>query len=144
MSTFILTKRLPGTIYRSLRSPFTRSRAFTSSIKMSTTLNSNTISKITEKEKELTGQDNPVKGGPTAQAQKHAGEQLSSDQISDITKGEKKITGMDRPVQGGPTSQAQSMADQVRSSCSNPTLLVDTHVPPVSIDHQQRYSHRHP
>ena len=36
---------------------------------MSTILNSENISKITEKEKELTGEARPVKGGPTAQAQ---------------------------------------------------------------------------
>ena len=58
---------------------------------------------------EITGQVNPVKGGPTAQAQKHVGEQLNSQNISDITKGEKKITGQDQPVKDGPTSAAQSM-----------------------------------
>ena len=77
---------------------------------MSTTLDSNTISKITEKEKELTGKGGPVKGGPTAQAQKHVGEELSSNNISDITKGEQKVTGESRTVQGGPAGMAQSMA----------------------------------
>lgn len=76
------------------------------------TLNSDTISKITEKEKELTGRQDAVKGGPTAQAQKHAGETLNSQTISDITKGEKAITGGER-VAGGPTSAAQSMASKV-------------------------------
>ncbi|KAK4939710.1 hypothetical protein LTR10_020100 [Elasticomyces elasticus] len=71
------------------------------------TLDSNTISAITEKEKQLTGSDEPAKGGPTAQAQKHAGEPLSSNTISAITQGEKNITG-DR-VAGGPTATAQSI-----------------------------------
>ncbi|KAI1629886.1 hypothetical protein EDD37DRAFT_74002 [Exophiala viscosa] len=70
-------------------------------------LDSNTISAITEKEKQLTGSDEPAKGGPTAQAQKHAGEPLNSNTISSITQGEKKIAG-DR-VAGGPTAAAQSI-----------------------------------
>ena len=65
------------------------------------------ISAITEAEKGLTGSDNPVKGGPTAQAQKHAGEDIKSENLHDITEGEKKITGGER-VKGGPTAQAQS------------------------------------
>lgn len=52
------------------------------------------------------GTDAPVKGGPTAQAQKHAGETISSQTLHDITEGEKKIAG-DR-VKGGPTATAQS------------------------------------
>lgn len=66
----------------------------------SSKVDSATMSKITEKEKEITGLDGPVKGGPTAQAQKHANQDLSSEVISDITQGEKKITGGER-VQGG-------------------------------------------
>ena len=88
---------------------------------MAAQANSETISKITEKEKEITGQAQPVKGGPTAQAQKHAGEDLNSAVISDITAGEKEITGGER-VKGGPTSAAQSMASQVCNSSSS--LLV--------------------
>lgn len=73
---------------------------------MSTKLDAENISKITQKEKEVTRQEQPVKGGPTAQAQKHAGEGLGSKTISAITKGEKNITGGER-VKGGPTSTAQ-------------------------------------
>jgi hypothetical protein len=69
-------------------------------------LDSSTISAITAAERELTGKAQPVKGGPTAQAQKHAGESITSEALSDITAGEKKVAG-DR-VQGGPTATAQS------------------------------------
>lgn len=41
------------------------------------TLNSENISKITDAEKEITNQDQPVKGGPTAQAQSHAGQTIN-------------------------------------------------------------------
>lgn len=67
------------------------------------------MSKMTEEEKKITGQDNPVKGGPTAQAQKHANQPLTSEVIHDITKGEEKITGDPNPTQSGPTSTAQSI-----------------------------------
>ncbi|KAK7185101.1 hypothetical protein DPSP01_012446 [Paraphaeosphaeria sporulosa] len=70
-------------------------------------LDSETISKITEKEKQITGQDDPVRRGPTAQAQKHFGEPITSEALHDITEGEKNITGGER-VKGGPTSAAQS------------------------------------
>jgi hypothetical protein len=70
-------------------------------------LDRETISKITEKEKKITGQDDPVRGGPTAQAQKHTGEPITGQALHDITEGEKKITGGER-VKGGPTSTAQS------------------------------------
>ena len=90
---------------------------------MAAQANSETISKITEKEKEITSRAQPVKGGPTAQAQKHAGEDLSSAVISDITAGEKAITGGGR-VKGGPTSAAQRMASQVRP------LFALSHSPP--------------
>ncbi|KAF2712996.1 hypothetical protein K504DRAFT_449768 [Pleomassaria siparia CBS 279.74] len=75
--------------------------------KPSGTLDSETISKITEKEKNITGQENAVKGGPTAKAQQHAGEPITSQALHDITEGEKKITGGER-IKGGPTSAAQS------------------------------------
>lgn len=55
----------------------------------------------------MTGSDQPVPGGPTAQAQKHVGENIGSDNLSDITAGEKSITDGER-VKGGPTSTAQS------------------------------------
>ena len=71
------------------------------------TLDSSTISKITDAEKTITHQDQPVKGGPTAKSQSHAGEPITSEALHDITEGEKKITGGER-VKGGPTSTAQS------------------------------------
>ena len=71
------------------------------------TLDSVTLARITEAEKELSGQDRPVKGGPTAKAQSHVGESITSEVLSDITAGEKKITGGER-IKGGPTATAQS------------------------------------
>ena len=91
--------------------------SFHTSVKMaSNKLNSDTISDITAREKMITGQDDPVKGGPTAQAQKHAKETVNPDAVSDITQGERKITGAEGPIQGGPAAVAQSMATQVRHS----------------------------
>ncbi|QDS70457.1 hypothetical protein FKW77_009920 [Venturia effusa] len=78
------------------------------------TLDADTISKITEKEKQITGSDEPVKGGPTAQAQKHANQPITSEALHDITEGEKKITGGER-LKGGPTSAAQSELGKSRS-----------------------------
>ncbi|KAK5937561.1 hypothetical protein PMZ80_010181 [Knufia obscura] len=75
---------------------------------MAANLNSENISKVTDAEKKLTGSENPVKGGPTAQAQSHAGEPINSQTLHDITEGEKKITGGER-VAGGPTATAQSI-----------------------------------
>jgi hypothetical protein len=77
-------------------------------------LDSSTMRTITEKEKEITGQDGPVPGGPTAKAQQHAGEPITSEALHDITEGEKKITGGER-VKGGPTSAAQSELGKSRS-----------------------------
>ncbi|KAL5113924.1 hypothetical protein ACEQ8H_008207 [Pleosporales sp. CAS-2024a] len=77
-------------------------------------LDSDTLSKITEKEKQLTGEDGPVPGGPTAKAQAHANEPITSQALHDITEGEKKITGGER-VKGGPTSAAQSELGKSRS-----------------------------
>lgn len=79
-------------------------------------LDSETISRITEAEKELTGQPRPVKGGPTAQAQKHVGEKINSDNLHDITEGEKRVTATDHAVKGGPTSTAQSELGKSRAS----------------------------
>jgi hypothetical protein len=70
-------------------------------------LDSETMATITEREREITGSETPVRGGPTAAAQKHAGEKIGSGVLSEITKGEKKVTGGER-VKGGPTSAAQS------------------------------------
>ena len=71
------------------------------------TLDSSTISKITDAEKKITGQDEPIKSGPTAKAQSHSGEPITSQALHDITEGEKKVTGGER-VSGGPTATAQS------------------------------------
>lgn len=99
-------------------------RAFNSQSRLgiSANLDSDTISKITQKEREITGSDGPVKGGPTAEAQKHAGQPINSQSLRDIAKGEKKITGEDGPVRGGPTSVAQSHVGKV--SCAAHCLLV--------------------
>ena len=78
-------------------------------------LNSENISKITDAEKKITGSDNPVRDGPTAQAQKHANETINRDTLHNITEGEKKITGDQRPVAGGPTAVAQSELAKSRS-----------------------------
>ena len=69
---------------------------------------------MTDAEKSITNSDGPVQGGPTAQAQKHVGENISSEALHDITEGEKKITGGER-VKGGPTSTAQSELAKSRS-----------------------------
>lgn len=79
-------------------------------------LDSESISRINQAEKELTGQPRPVKGGPTAQAQKHAGEPINSQNLHDITEGEKLVTGADAAVKGGPTATAQSELGKSRVS----------------------------
>lgn len=78
------------------------------------TLDSETISRITRAETELTGRAEPAGGGPTAQAQRHAGEPIGSANLHDITEGEKKVTGGER-VRGGPTATAQSELAKSRS-----------------------------
>ncbi|KAK6349459.1 hypothetical protein TWF696_005743 [Orbilia brochopaga] len=76
---------------------------------MSSRIDSSTVSKITQAEKDLTGLDGPVAGGPTARAQQHVGEAITASVLHDITEGEKSVT-MDGsgPVKGGPTAVAQS------------------------------------
>lgn len=118
MSRRILTKanilRLAITPAPRVQNRLLNSNLHTSSTKMaSNKLNSETISNITGLEKEVTGKDQPVKGGPTAQAQKHAGETANSSAVSDITRGEQKITGAEGPLKGGPAAMAQSMATSV-------------------------------
>lgn len=78
------------------------------------TLDSATLHKITEAEKKLTGQNRPVKDGPTAHAQSHANEPITSQALHDITVGEKKVTGGER-VKGGPTATAQSELSKSRA-----------------------------
>lgn len=97
--------------FLALRVRITHSRL--SSRTMSSTVDSDLMSKMTEEEKKITGQNNPVRGGPTAQAQSHANQPLSAEVIHDITKGEEKITGNPSPVKGGPTSTAQSILTKV-------------------------------
>lgn len=80
------------------------------------TLDSQTISEITHKENELTGQPEPAKEGPTAQAQKHASDKLSAQRVSEIAKGEETITRKGGPVPGGPAAFAQSEAAQARNA----------------------------
>jgi hypothetical protein len=87
---------------------------------MAANLNSENISKTTQKEKEITGQDGPVRGGSTAQAQRHAGQPINSQTLHDITKGEKEITGGER-IKGGPTAEAQSILTKVDSRCMDST-----------------------
>ena len=77
-------------------------------------LDSATISAINEAEAELTGNKQPMAGGPTSQAQSHAGEEINSQNLHDITEGEKKVTGGER-VAGGPTATAQSELSKSRS-----------------------------
>lgn len=77
-------------------------------------MDADTVSNITSAEKNITGQDDPVQGGPTAQAQKHTGEQINSQVLHDITEGEKKITE-EAPIKGGPTATAQSELGQSRN-----------------------------
>lgn len=83
---------------------------------MASKVDSDLMSKMTAEEKKITGQANPVKGGPTAQAQKHVNQPLSSEVVSDITKGEEKITGNPNPKEGGPASTVQSILTNVRSA----------------------------
>jgi len=80
-------------------------------------LNSNTISDITQKEKELTGQDAPVKGGAAAAAMSNANKPLTGDVVSDITRGEQNTHGGGGPIAGGAAATAQSIASKVRVSC---------------------------
>ncbi len=77
-------------------------------------LDSSTLSKITDAEKKITGDDQPARRGPTARAQQHTAEPITSEALHDITEGEKKVTGGDR-VKGGPTSTAQSELGKSRS-----------------------------
>lgn len=81
-------------------------------------LDPQTISEITHKESEaLTGQPQPVRGGPAAQAQAHANADLTARRVSDIAKGEHAVTGgQGGPVAGGPAAFAQSEAANARNA----------------------------
>lgn len=76
-------------------------------------LNPNTISAITEREKHITGEDGPVADGPTAHAQKYAGQPLTQAIISDIMKSEQTLTGLTGPISGGPAALLQKIFDAV-------------------------------
>ncbi|RYP52064.1 hypothetical protein DL768_002747 [Monosporascus sp. mg162] len=73
------------------------------------TLDGPTISNITDKEKQITGEARPVKGGPTAQAQKHTGETITDATVSAIAGGENTITHEDAPRADGPTAFVESL-----------------------------------
>ncbi|KAI4630202.1 hypothetical protein J4E80_001135 [Alternaria sp. BMP 0032] len=96
-------------------------RAFTTSRIMSVKVDSNFISQITAAEKKITGKDEPHKGGPTAKAQQHVGQNLTAQVIHDITEGEKVLTGSDEVMKGGPTSIAQSALTSGSASSNNST-----------------------
>lgn len=69
------------------------------------------VSDITCKEKQLTGENYPVKGGPTAQAQKHFGDEVDGRIVADVTKAKRKISDHpEGPVKGGPAALVQSVA----------------------------------
>lgn len=73
------------------------------------TLDGPTISNIAKKEKEITGKPRPVKGGPTAQAQKHSGEPITGETVAAVADGEKKVTGGSGPRAGGPAAWVQGL-----------------------------------
>jgi hypothetical protein len=64
-------------------------RSFSLTATMAIKVDASFISQITAAEKQLTGSDEPVKGGPTAMAQKHVGQNLTAHVVHDITAGEK-------------------------------------------------------
>jgi hypothetical protein len=64
-------------------------RPFSITAAMAAKVDASFISQITAAEKQLTGTDEPVKGGPTAMAQKHVGQNLTAQVVHDITEGEK-------------------------------------------------------
>ena len=78
-------------------------------------LDAGIVSKIAAAEENITHEAaNVVAGGPTAMAQKHAGEQIDGKVLQDIAEGEKQITGENCPVAGGPTAVAQSELSKSR------------------------------
>lgn len=125
------SRTIQSTSLRSQKSSFHTSPPFNMANR---TLESDVISEITQKEKNLTGQADPVKGGPTAQAQSHVHEKLSDGSVvSDIAKGEEAITHNGAPVPGGPAAAAQSHAAQARNEVSR------AHVCPPSPWHKHSW-----
>ncbi|KXJ90881.1 hypothetical protein Micbo1qcDRAFT_175887 [Microdochium bolleyi] len=112
----MLQKMLDGGHYTSRLAEKAASSAGATKQQHSGKLDSATISSIADAEKAITGSSEPVKGGPAAQAQRHANEPIDSANLHDITEGEKKITGEARAVKGGPTAAAQSELGKSRSS----------------------------
>lgn len=113
--------RLTAPAIARLTAPTSR-RAFSTTLKLPIAIDSNILSQITAAEKTLTNKDGPIPNGPTAQAQKHVGQQLTRQVIHDITEAEKAITGSEQPTKGGPTAVAQSILTNSGSgSASNST-----------------------
>lgn len=108
MSFLLRTSRFAAPTVARFTTPITQ-RTFSTTLKMSVTIDSNILSQITAAEKTLTNQDGPITNGPTARAQKHVGQQLTAQVIREITDAEKEITGSERPTKGGPTAVAQSL-----------------------------------
>jgi len=126
-SSRIITSRSARTITQ-FPSKNLNVRAFTTSPPMSAIVDSHFVSQITAAEKKITNSDEPAKGGPTAAAQSHTGQELTSQVVHDITMGERKITGNDGPIQGGPTSVAQSiLSGGSRTITSNATSGSEQH-----------------
>lgn len=97
-----------------IRAKILLSKPFQALIMDAATLAPEVISKITDAEKKITHRDNPVADGPTAKAQKHAGEKIDSEVLHDITEGQKHVTKSNCPVAGGPTAIVQSHLAKVR------------------------------
>jgi hypothetical protein len=108
MSFLLRTARFTAPTVARFTTPISH-RAFTTTLRMSVTIDSNLLSQITAAEKTLTNKEGPITDGPTARAQKHVGQQLTAQIISEITDAENAITGSTQPTKGGPTSVAQSM-----------------------------------
>ncbi|KAF7534489.1 hypothetical protein G7054_g6177 [Neopestalotiopsis clavispora] len=89
-------------------------------------LNPNTISAITEREKHITGEDGPVADGPTAHAQKYAGQPLTQAIISDIMKSEQTLTGLTGPISGGPAALLQKIFDAAATGARQHSGMLDS------------------
>lgn len=108
MSSLLRTTRFTAPTIARFTTPISQ-RAFSTTLKMSVTIDSNLLSQITAAEKALTNKDGPITDGPTARAQKHVGQQLTAQVIREITDAENAISGSDRPTKGGPTAVVQSI-----------------------------------
>ncbi|KAF3006713.1 hypothetical protein E8E13_009292 [Curvularia kusanoi] len=113
-------------------------RTFSTTLKMSVTIDSQFLSQITAAEKTLTNKDGPVPNGPTARAQKHVGQQLTSQVVHEITEAEKAITGAERPTKGGPTAVAQSILSTEGGAGTNASASASTSTSNTSQQHPGR------